>query len=1003
MDSSLQDLQQLFEYELKRKLTQRAKLSSGEMKILLNVFKFFDLDYTGIITKSQWIQGILRTGLTGFNETDLDTLFSLYDKNNSGQIDYKNFCSFLYGREPLNPLTNNSQSLLINQGNNNANNNLNQIQNLNNDNNINNNFSPQQNNQNQFINNNDINNNMNNSQTRKTPIYNNNLNNNIINNNTNNYQTRQKTPIYNNNQNNNMINNNQNNTLNNNRRTPFNFNNNTNQNDNFRNNQRTPFINSNNNEYQDNSNFRQSQRRINSYNNTFNNIFQQDIPSTNTNSISNNNTNNSYNNLSESAINSIITSIKNSINTNNGVTLYSFIKKLKYRQINNTISLDELNNIFQEMRLNISLNDLQILFNNVLTKNEKNNIYLDELIQLIKGNLDERRKLYIIGIFSDIDTEKTGEVSLQLLKNIFNSKYHPDFLNGTKTEEEVYDQFCNALDLYCEITEIPKNGNLSFKNFIDFYSGISSCIPDEVYFEDMLKGVWNNTNSNNANENNFINNNMSNNNMNNEYNNIGLNSILMGISPNERNQNNYNNNNNRFSKSNRFNNNQFNINYEMNNNQLNNNRLNNNRNRNNQFNINDQFNNNNNQFNNNNNPYNNNQFNNYDRRMKNSFSSPYIADNNMKNKGNNQINQFNNINSNTNNQISQLSNTNSKNQITNIFTPLNDIKKSPEGIKVYQKKRRYNPITDEYYEVDTPSNNNIDNTNNMSNNNDNNSISNNNNYSTSQSSLNNTNNNININNTNNNINRNNINNNNNCDPLEQLRNILISRGPKSIFTFQRMLLIYDRNRSGQISFDDFNTIFQTYNLNFTDSEIQNIFQIFDKSQTGNINYDILLTNLIGQMSERRLITVQNVFDTFNKNENGEVLMSEIKQKYNSSRHPDVVNGKKNREEIYGEFLDKLEIFREYNDNLKSSFSTTMTFNEFAMFYNEISMNIKDDNLFDYLLNNCWDLDRISGNNQKNNNMNNNINNNYMNNNMNYDKNIRARTGKQIMNMNNRGY
>ena len=209
-----------------------------------------------------------------------------------------------------------------------------------------------------------------------------------------------------------------------------------------------------------------------------------------------------------------------------------------------------------------------------------------------------------------------------------------------------------------------------------------------------------------------------------------------------------------------------------------------------------------------------------------------------------------------------------------------------------------------------------------------------------------------------------------------------------------MLTIYDRNRSGQISLDDFITIFQAYNLNFTNSEIQNIFQIYDTNQTGNINYDILLNNLIGQMNERRLFTVKKVFNTFNKNENGEVLMSEIKQKYNSGRHPDVINEKKNKEEVYGEFLDKLEIFREYSDNLKGSFSTTMNFNEFAMFYNEISMNIKDDNLFDYLLNNCWDLDRFSENNQ-----NNNSNNNYMN----YDKNIRARTGKQIMNMNNRGY
>ena len=88
------------------------------MRILLNGFRFFDINYTGIKTKAQWIQGILRAGLTGFSESDLDLLFNLYDKNNTRQIDYKNFCGFIYGREPLNSLTNNSKSLQIEQNNN---------------------------------------------------------------------------------------------------------------------------------------------------------------------------------------------------------------------------------------------------------------------------------------------------------------------------------------------------------------------------------------------------------------------------------------------------------------------------------------------------------------------------------------------------------------------------------------------------------------------------------------------------------------------------------------------------------------------------------------------------------------------------------------------------------------------------------------------------------------------------------------------------------------------
>ena len=58
-------------------------------------------------------------------------------------------------------------------------------------------------------------------------------------------------------------------------------------------------------------------------------------------------------------------------------------------------------------------------------------------------------------------------------------------------------------------------------------------------------------------------------------------------------------------------------------------------------------------------------------------------------------------------------------------------------------------------------------------------------------------------------------------------------------------------------------------------------------------------------------------------------------------------GQKSKEKIlYGELLDKLKIFGDFNDNLKS-----MNIIEFAMFYNEISMNIKNDNLFYNLLNN----------------------------------------------------
>jgi len=973
MDSnSLHELQQIFEYELKRKLTERAKSSSGEIKILLNSFKFFDLNYSGIIDKNRWIQGIFRTGLSGFSESDLDSLFSVYDKNNSGQIDYKNFCSFLYGREQLNPLEN--QTLKINdnaspnnisQINQNQENQISNMNQINQSQNVNSNF----NQMNQYQENieQNMDNNQNNNILQNKQIRNFNEGANINNNMNNTHQERKKAPLHY------IIQNNNNYDNMNNQRNQIDYNNNQNSNNNnyynYLNKQKTPK--NDYNEYEYNNNFRHTQRNINSYNNTFNNIFQQESLS-NQNSYDENTS--SYNNISENKINSIISSIKSCILINNGITLFTLMKKLKDKQLNyKGISLEDLNNIFQDMRINISLNDLKILFN-VLTQNSnKNNgnISFDQLINLIKGNLQERRKLYIIGIFANIDNEKKGEVSIQTLKNMYNSKYHPDVLNGTKNQKDAFEQFCYSLDLYCEVNDIQSSGNLSFENFIDYYSGVSACIPDDVYFEDILNGVWNNNHSlnnisyNDVNVNNNVNNNNATNEKN-EFDNYGMNSILMGISPNDRskrNNNQYNNrsNNNIYNQINsdiKTNNNNYNDSFsniiQRNNNDPQISQLNNN-----DFNDNYQFKN--------------------SRRLKNSASSPFIPDKSSINRQNNILNDNNNnLNNYSNKQSSSiLSNTIPLSQ--KVSTPFRQSGRTQEGIKVYQK-RRYNPITDEYYNDFGINANNDKGTDNIINDNDD--------YSTIQ-------------NTPSNIRRNLIQNNNNyiesnsIGIIDKLRNVIISRGSKSIFNFQRMLSIYDRKHSGQISLDDFIAIFQTYNFDFSSSDIQNIFQQFDSNQTGAINYDLLIDSLIGQLDERRRLSVQKVYDNFNKNEQGEVLLSEIKQKYNSSRHPDVISGRKRREEEFGEFLDKIEIFREYNDNLKMSYSTTMNFNEFLKFYSEISMSIKDDNLFDNILFNCWNAnfgleDR---------------NVNYFNNNndRNYDKNIRARTGKQIMNRNNIPY
>ena len=249
-----------------------------------------------------------------------------------------------------------------------------------------------------------------------------------------------------------------------------------------------------------------------------------------------------------------------------------------------------------------------------------------------------------------------------------------------------------------------------------------------------------------------------------------------------------------------------------------------------------------------------------------------------------------------------------------------------------------------------------------------------------------------------------------------------------------MLSIYDRKSTGLISFDNFYTIFQSNYINIPLSDIKSIFSLFDKNKNNNleindssqyyIKYDDLLKSLIGNMSNKRKILIQKVFNSFNKNQNGKILITDIKNRFNPGGHPDVVGGVKTENKILSEFLDALETFREYNHNLHGGYDFNMSFQEFNEFHNEISMTIEDDNYFENMINNCYNMNEIYEQEEKeknniNKNQENDINNkgvnimgyNYkkinsnrsmtMNNKNNnselYSKNIRMKVGSQIIN------
>ena len=814
--NNLNELKEIFEYELKTKLSEKAKTSISEQKTLLNCFKYYDINNEGFADESRWINSILRTGITGFSHNDLEKLYKSYVSNPSDSINYQNFCDYIFGRENVGKIS---------------------------------------------------------------------------------YA-------------------------------------------NIRNNKMK-------NDMRDNGCFVRNNFQnidLNKYNRNYLNKNRE------YENVSNKNQGNNYELLIEK--------LKEKINTNNGMTYYTLIKNLKANEekLSQTVSLDELSISLQQLHLNISSNDIYELFN-YLDSEKIGRISTSDILNLITEPINEKRKIYLVKVFKSIDSDKKGEISINKLKNIFNAKNHPDVSDNIRNEDEIYNQFCYTLDIFIRFNNIL-NYSINLEQFIDYYSGISPSIKEDEEFQKILEKVWD-VDKKQKEKKKFYNIIYKNNYENYpEDSEMGINSLFFGESHTERPKYDYN------------------------------------------YDYLDEF-----------------------------YKSS--QDINIRNKYNKNINKNNNniknhLRSKTNVDLVQDTlerkailnfNTLNNNKITNskrYFGQESDNIKENNGKRIF-KKKRYNPITDEFIQENNSFNtghnivNDLIKKDQIKKENEilikeeiNPEIEE---YNTKNKKI------YNFNTFNSKIKEN--------ESLVKFRKLLVSLGIKSIFRFQKMLSIYDRDNSGFISFENFYTIFQSNYIDIPLVDIKSIFGLFDNNNEKQINsaseykikYDLLLKSIIGNISIKRRALIQKVFDSFSRDKNGKILISDMKNRFNPSRHPDVLKGSKTENKILGEFLDFLEIFREYYNNLHGGYTFNMGFQEFLEFYSEISLSIEDDKDFENLLINCWDLelieqkdkmndnnkeqiDNIEGNNiyKKIQNLNTNINENKQ-----YNKNVRMRAGQQIIN------
>ncbi len=163
----------------------------------------------------------------------------------------------------------------------------------------------------------------------------------------------------------------------------------------------------------------------------------------------------------------------------------------------------------------------------------------------------------------------------------------------------------------------------------------------------------------------------------------------------------------------------------------------------------------------------------------------------------------------------------------------------------------------------------------------------------------------------------------------------------------------DDDHSHSLSEQEFSKACRDFKTGISEENIPTLFNAFDTNRDGTLNIDEFLMAIRGELNQKRLDLVKKAFAKIDRDGSGSLDINDIKDSYNASKHPDVIEGKRTEEQILIEFLETFEA----HHNLREGTETDgrVTEEEFIEYYKNISVSIDNDDYFYLMMNNSWNL------------------------------------------------
>jgi Ca2+-binding EF-hand superfamily protein len=167
--------------------------------------------------------------------------------------------------------------------------------------------------------------------------------------------------------------------------------------------------------------------------------------------------------------------------------------------------------------------------------------------------------------------------------------------------------------------------------------------------------------------------------------------------------------------------------------------------------------------------------------------------------------------------------------------------------------------------------------------------------------------------------------------------------------------ILDDNCSGTLDIQEFWKGLCDFRLPISPEECRKVFDKFDTNDDGELSYNELIYAISRPLDPYRRDLVTRVFKKLDRDESGIIDIKDIESMYNAKQHPDVRCLKKTEQEVLAEFLDTFELHYSLVSEEKGTRDGKVNLKEFLEYYRNVGASIENDEYFELMLTNAWNL------------------------------------------------